>query len=325
MPLPRPALRAIYETVRLRRAVVGARRPSWTAEYETLAELLRRWTPVNQALPLARQRILLDGAAPESEAAQRLDWEHAVLGGVPCVWARPRSEAREGALVYLHGGGYVLGSLRSHRDVFARLAELTRLPVLAVDYRLAPEHPIPAQLEDALVVLRALRTRVSASRTVIAGESAGGGLTLATLCALRDANEPLPAAAACLSGWFDLAATGRSNVDNEPYDYLPRSALARYARWAIGPEGRLDDPRASPLHAALHGLPPLLLQAGGAEAILDDSVRVAERGRAAGSPVALEVVPDMVHAFQLFGGAFVESQAALERVARFLVGGLGAP
>jgi monoterpene epsilon-lactone hydrolase len=242
-------------------------------------------------------------------------------------WIRPE-EAGEQALrgavptvLYLHGGGYYFCSPRTHRPITCALAEGAHARVFALDYRLAPEHPFPAALDDALGAYRALLAAgVAPSAIVLAGDSAGGGLALATLVALRDAGLALPAGAVVFSPWTDLAATGESLVGNDKLDAMFHGA-------AIGPIAQIylgaasaTNPLASPLYADLHGLPPLLIQVSDSEVLRDDALRFAERAREAGVEVRLETWPDTPHAWQIFARWLPEARTALAHACVFIEG-----
>jgi acetyl esterase/lipase len=194
---------------------------------------------------------------------------------------------------------------------------------LVIDYRLAPEHPFPAQLDDARAAYSWLLGQgVDPSRLVVAGESAGGALALSLLVALRDAGQPLPAAAVCVSPWVDLELTGESLRDNARFDYVPRRVLAKYARYFV-PTGDLRNPLAAPVHADLRGLPPLLVLAGGSEALLDDARRIAERAKNHGTSVTFEVEPDMIHAWHLYAAGFDRCQQTIDRIAAYVEARVG--
>lgn len=239
--------------------------------------------------------------------------------GVPCEWIAHPSKAHPPVLLYLHGGAYVLGSVATHRHLMARLAHASDARVLGVDYRRAPEHPFPAALDDAVAGYRWLLDQGSLpSEIVLVGDSAGGGLALATLIALREGGEPLPAAAAVMSPWVDLEGTGDSLHKNAAHDpMITRESLMRAAEaYLNGVDPR--HPLAAPLHAELHDLPPLLIQAGGKEALLDDAVRFAEKARAAGVDVRLECWEDMVHVWQFFAPLLPEGRQALVQMGAFI-------
>jgi monoterpene epsilon-lactone hydrolase len=245
-------------------------------------------------------------------------WE--TVGGVRALVALPDDGATDAALLYLHGGGYAIGSPDSHRGLTARLATLIGCPVVSVDYRLAPEHPHPAAIDDTIAAYQGLiDSGLDASRLAIAGDSAGGGLTLATLVKLRDDGIALPACAVGISPWTDLSLSGESMTRLADVDPMCQPAgLARMAAWFLGDTGDPNDPYASPLFADLHGLPPLLVHVGEVETLLDDSRRFAERAGAAGVDCSLEVFPEMVHVFHVFCGVVPEADAACETVAGFV-------
>ena len=241
--------------------------------------------------------------------------------GVPAEWVAP-PDPPAGALLYLHGGAYAMGSIHSHRDLVARLAVAAGLRALVIEYRLAPENPYPAALQDALAAYRwLLAQEIDPAQIVIAGDSAGGGLALATLLALRDGGDPLPAAAICLSPWTDLALKGASMQGKAAADVILNPAgLRRFAALYAG-EHALDEPLISPNYADLHGLPPLLIQAGTDEILLDDARRLEQQARAAGVEVRLEVWEGLFHVFQTVG-FLPESKEALEQIGRFVAGQL---
>jgi epsilon-lactone hydrolase len=249
------------------------------------------------------------------------------VDGVPSEWVRPAVVAAPDAcILYLHGGGYVIGSCNTHRPLASHLAARTGLPVLLVDYRLGPEHVFPAAVDDALAAYGWLLGQgFEPARVVIAGDSAGGGLTLATLLALRDRNLPLPALGVPISPWTDLTLSGESMssmADRDPM--VTRDGLQRMADWYVG-DGDPRAPLVSPLFGDLDGLPPLLIHVGEVETLRDDAVRFAERATAAGVEVTLEVWPEMIHVWHVFGPAVPESEAAVTRVAEFITQRLGVP
>jgi phosphinothricin tripeptide acetyl hydrolase len=239
--------------------------------------------------------------------------------GVPAEWTVADGARRDVAIVYLHGGGYAMGSVASHRGLCARLSQAARARVLSVDYRLGPEHPHPAAVEDAVAAVRFVRkSGVAPGRTAIAGDSAGGGLTLAALLALRDAGDPAPAAGLCISPWTDLALTGDSIASKAGEDPMVRGADLRLMAAAYLAGRDPKTPLASPLYADLAGLPPLLLQVGSAEILLDDAVRVAERASQHGVAAELRVWQDMFHVWHAFAQILPEGQAAVDEMAAFL-------
>jgi len=239
------------------------------------------------------------------------------VAGIPAEWIEPPS-ADSGVLVYLHGGAFALGSINVSREWVARLTRATNARALIVGYRLAPEHPYPAALDDATAAyLWLLEEGVEASRIVLAGDSAGGGLALSTLVRLRDTGHPLPAGVLCISPWTDLALTGdsiRSKAHIDPI--LAPSDLHTYAGYYAG-EVKRTEPLLSPLYADLKDLPPLLIQVGSDEILLDDAVRCAGKARKAGVDVTLETWDGMFHVFQMFP-FLAETKRALESIAAFV-------
>jgi acetyl esterase/lipase len=239
---------------------------------------------------------------------------------MPAEWITSAAVDPSRVILYLHGGGYVVGSLNTHRDLAARLGRASGARVLAIDYRLAPEHPHPAAVDDAVAACLWLRTHgIAPAHLAIAGDSAGGGLTIATLVALRDLGEPLPSAAVCFSPWVDLEATGASMDTNLDDPMLNRKLILHFARFYLG-LGTIDPrtPLAAPLHADLSGLPPLLIQASRHEALLDDATRIAEKARQAGVACALDLTDEVPHVWQIFASILPEGQQAIDRAGAFL-------
>jgi acetyl esterase/lipase len=271
--------------------------------------------------PVAEQRRRQERASRFAPPAHGCERQPATVNGVPGEWFVPAAPVA-GIILYLHGGAYVVGSIASHREYLVRLANATRAKILAINYRLAPEHPFPAALEDAVSAYRwLLAGGAPPGDLLLAGDSAGGGLALAALLALRAGDDPLPAGAICLSPWVDLALTGASVRTKAAVDpILTPASLETSARlYAAG--HALTDPLISPLYAALDGLPPLLIQAGSDEILLDDALRLAERARRAGVAVTLEVWEGLFHVFPITP-FLPESAQALARIAAFVAGAL---
>lgn len=242
----------------------------------------------------------------------------AQLAGVPTLEA-DTGKADAGALLYLHGGAYIAGSAAGYRGLAAEIGKVLGLPTHAIDYRLAPEAPFPAAVDDAVAAYRELLARgVPASRIVIAGDSAGGGLALATLVYLKQEGIDLPAAGYLLSPWADLSCShplidAKANADPA----LDKAGLIASAAHYLGDQDA-DHPLASPVNADLSGLPPLLVQVGSSEILLGDAVMVAERAGAAETHVRLEIYPEMLHVFQSFHFLLPEGRAALDGAGAFL-------
>ena len=225
----------------------------------------------------------------------------------------------ERVVLHFHGGAYHLGSPARLRGLLALLSAAAQARVLSAGYRLAPEHPFPAAVQDALTAYRWLIAGGTPARhVVISGDSSGGGLALAALVALRDAGDPLPGAAVVISPWTDLELGGESLRSRAAADVMVTADGAREAAdWYLaGQDAR--HPYASPLYADLHGLPPVLIQAGDAEILRDDSVRFAAAAQAAGVDVTLEIWPEMPHVWHSFAGLLPEADEAVERIGRWL-------
>jgi acetyl esterase/lipase len=273
-----------------------------TDDVSSVVELLRgvyaRWTRTTTIKQMRDDWDDLFRGRAEPWPVERFE-----AGGVPAEWIVAAGAQPNRIILYLHGGGFRMGSVDSHRDLMQRLSVAAGARVLGIDYRLCPEHPFPAAVEDALAAYRwLLDSGVPPGCIALAGDSAGGGLVLSCMFAARAANLELPRAAYLMSPWTDLAATGASFVSKADVDPLhQRPLILNMAKAYLGPCGDPCDPLASPLYGVLEGLPPLLIQCGGRETILDDSVRFAERARNAGVAVELGVYPSMIHVFQAFG------------------------
>jgi monoterpene epsilon-lactone hydrolase len=245
------------------------------------------------------------------------------LGGVPALRIEPAG-AGGAALLYLHGGGYVIGSARSGSGLATALARRARAAAYSLDYRLAPENPFPAAVDDGLAAYRDLLDTYGPQRLLVAGDSAGGGLALAVLLRARDAGLAQPAAVAVMSPWADLTLTGESLHSKESDDAIFDAAdVAAYAELYLGDHDPAD-PLVSPALADLTGLPPLLVQVGTNEVLLDDATRLAARAAAAHLDGTLEVVARAPHVFQHFAGDLEEADRALDRAGDFLAARLGA-
>ena len=240
-------------------------------------------------------------------------------GGVEAEWVSAPGAAPDKVLLYFHGGGYYRGSMNTVREMVGRISRASGLTALSVGYRLAPEHPYPAAVDDAAAAYHwLLKQGISPQCMVLGGDSAGGGLAAAALLKMREEGAPLAAGWFCLSPWVDLAQSGESYVTRAGEDpsitapYLDHAA----ALYLNGEDART--PLASPLYANLSGLPPLLIQVGTAEVLLDDSTRLAERAKAAGVEVELETWEGMTHVWHNNGPHLPEAAEAVENIARFI-------
>jgi monoterpene epsilon-lactone hydrolase len=246
--------------------------------------------------------------------------EQSQMAGIDVDWLRPKGAREDKVLFYLHGGAYVLGSRRTHRQLASHMAKEAGVTAVLPEYRLAPEHPFPAAIDDAVAVYRALlESGLKPEDIVISGDSAGGGLSVATLLALRHAGDPLPAAAVLLSPFLDVTASGESattRADQDPWFNV--SDMAVVARYYCSDEAKWRDPLISPVFANVSGLPPMLIQVGDDEILLNDSTRLAEKLEAAGIDVEIEIWPNMWHVFQMFIGKMPESKKAVEKIGRYI-------
>jgi monoterpene epsilon-lactone hydrolase len=252
--------------------------------------------------------------APPALYTEKIDAD-----GVPCLWASMPGTSAERTILYLHGGAYLLGSPNGYRGFAAALSQATDARVLLVDYRLAPENPHPAALDDATTAYRWLlkATRYPAL-IVVAGESSGGGLALAALAALRAAGDDLPGAAVCISPWVDMTLSGASIDDNAQLDpFISKFVLEMMAGAYLQGQDP-ETPSASPLFADLTGLPPTLILVGTNEALLDDSTRLADRARNAGVTVTLNVADDMYHMWPIMSAFLPEARNAVQEIGRFV-------
>ena len=264
-------------------------------------------------------RAASDARGDTHKLAADIKCERVGAGGVPAEWINPPDVSQERVLLYLHGGGYTSGSMRSHRHTIGEIARAGGTRALGLDYRLAPENPFPAAVDDSVAAYRWLLSNVQdPAKVVIAGDSAGGGLTLCALIALRYLGEPMPAAAVCLSAWTDMTQSGdsiRTNAEADPTVTGERLDIG--AQMYLGNRDHRA-PLASPLFADLSGLPPLLMMVGSVEILLDDSTRVTEKARAAGVDVTLEVWDDMPHVWQNYASELPEGQQSIERIGEFI-------
>jgi acetyl esterase/lipase len=277
------------------------------------------------AAPPPEARLAFEELLSSIPVAEDLRIEETTLSTVPALRCSAPGAARDGALLYLHGGAFVIGSARGYRALAAELGRAAGLPAYAIDYRLAPEHPFPAAVDDAVAAYNALlEAGFAAERIVIAGDSAGGGLSLSTLVRLRDEGVPLPAAAVLISPWADLALEGATLKSKAAADAsLTEEGLQAMASLYLG-GAEPKHPLASPLYADLSGLPPLLVQVGSAEILLDDALRIAAKAGGADTHVQLEVWPEAPHVWHAFAFMLPEGRQALAAAGHFVRERLGA-
>jgi monoterpene epsilon-lactone hydrolase len=287
-------------------------------ELQMIIDMLRS-RPDTTGLSVEELRAQMEVISTQFKVPTDVHCDPVDAGGVPAEWITTPGVLAERVIYYLHGGGYVMGSVSTHREMVSRLSRAASARVLIIDYRLAPENPFPAAVDDSIAAYRwLLSVGVDPARLVIAGESAGGGLTMATLVALRDAGVSLPRAAICLSPWVDMECLGESMATKAEVDpMVARDGVLMLAKAYLG-DADPRAPLASPLHADLTGLPPLLIQVGTAECLFDDAMRLADRARAAGVDVTLEPWDDMIHMWHFYAAILPEGQQAIDRVGEFI-------
>jgi len=286
-------------------------------ELQRVLEMLKS-RPAETGLSIEEQRAAFE-AMPKFPLAEDVRCEKVDAAGVPAEWITTPEADGKRVICYLHGGGYVLCSINTHREMISRLSRAAGARALAIDYRLAPENPFPAALDDSVAAYRwLLSLGMDPARVVVAGDSAGGGLTVATLVALRDAGEQLPAAGVCISPWADLECCWESTMTTaEDEGMIARDIILGMAKAYLGE----TDPRtalASPIHADLTGLPPLLIQVGTAGDLLHDANRLAERAKTDSVDVILEPWEEMIHVWHMFAGMLPEGQQAIDRIGEFI-------
>jgi monoterpene epsilon-lactone hydrolase len=305
------------------RLLRGPLLPTWSFGYEVVTRAQKRFHERVARLPPAKERRAWGSLRANGPALKQVTWSRSTLGSVEAWSLVPRDLPRtERVVLYLHGGSFIYGSERSHGELCARLAIAARARLVFPLYRLAPEHPFPAALDDALAVYRALLAeRIASSSIVVAGDSAGGNLALSLLVALRDAGDPLPARAVLISPWVDLMARDGSMQANEPFDWASPWMFDRW-RHEYVQQSDPEDPRVSPAFADLRGLPPLLIQIGTAELLHDQVVALARRASAAGVVVRLEEFPELTHLWHSLAPLFPRLQEGMDRIGDFVRGDL---
>ncbi|HZS05410.1 MAG TPA: alpha/beta hydrolase [Blastocatellia bacterium] len=280
--------------------------------------------PDTNALSVQEFRALYEQLGQQFPVPDGVSVEKTEAGGVSGEWLRAPEARADAVILYVHGGGYMIGSTTSHRHMNAALSQAAGVSVLALDYRLGPENPFPAAVDDAVSAYQwLLRQDIAPGRIAIAGDSAGGGLTVATLVALGERGLPLPASGVCISPWVDLTMTAASYTTKAAADpIVTREGVMRMAQAYLNDQDART-PLASPLFASLGGLPPLLIQVGTDEVLLDDSLGLEKRAKEAGVAVTLEVWDEMIHVWHYFFPMLREGREALAHVGDFVRTGMG--
>ncbi len=286
-----------------------------------LKMLLRRSVRKTSHIPFSQCRPLMDRQVRLFKSARGVSQSCTRVGGRDAQWLIPQRAVADAAVLYLHGGAYVSGSIRSHRALASHIARASQVRVLLLDYRLAPEHPFPAALEDAVAAFEWMQSelRLQPDRIVIAGDSAGGGLSLATALRIRNSGQPLPRALVALSPWTDLTCSGESFARLGHKDpFFPTADRLHQAALAYAHQTPLNHPEVSPRFADLCGLPEIYIQVGSDEALLSDSVDLAKQASDARVSVRLEEWPGMWHVWQLFCDWMPESRDAISRIGDYI-------
>ncbi len=297
-------------------------------EAEELNTLYRSWVAVLQAnpeMPLDELRHMFDKWDSITGEPGGVDYIETAAGEVQALWAAPKGCAEDRVLLCAHGGGYVVASMYTHRKTYAHVAKAIGCRALIVDYRRAPEHIHPGPVNDMAMSYQWLLDQgIRPDRVALIGDSAGGGLAVTTLLRMRQQGLPMPAATMPLSPWLDMEATGETFATNAGRDLLvTREIIEAMAGMFLGETGNRQDPLANPLLADLKGLPPMYIQVGADETLLDDSRRLADVARKAGVEVTLEIVPEMQHVFQFLAGTAPEADLAIGKLARWVRPKLG--
>lgn len=288
-------------------------------ELEAVVTLVRqREADESQGATEGRRRSferMIDGFAIDVPAR----YSRMNAGGVTAEWVTAESASDSRVVLYLHGGGYIIGSPRTHRPLMAELSQASKGRVLGLDYRLAPEHPFPAPVEDSVAAYRwLLNEGYDPARIAVAGDSAGGGLTVAMMVQARYLGLPMPGAAVCISPWVDMEGLGESMETRAAADpMVGKENLLVSAKTYLGGSNPRS-PLAAPLYADLRGLPPMLIQVGDAEVLLDDSTRLAGIAREAGVEVEMDVWDDMIHVWHLFAPILPEGKQAISQAGEFI-------
>lgn len=285
------------------------------------ARAIRRMLPLfiapeNASLERQRGHLERAGKVPRPRDYTYYD---VVIGGIPGIRSEPKKRHANRHILFLHGGGYMLGSAASHTGIAARLAVKARAAVTTINYRLAPEHRFPAAIDDSVAAAKAIIDEFGAGNVAIVGDSAGGGATIATMCALRDEGHAVASCAFVMSPWTDLTASGKSMRTKADIDPMITDALLQSCADSYLGDTAADNPKASPLFADLTGLAPLLIHVGAHEMLLNDSTRLAESAFNARVNVEIKVWPEMWHVFQAFVGFMPEANLSMQEGADFII------
>ncbi|WP_428425242.1 alpha/beta hydrolase [Pararhizobium sp.] len=295
---------------------------------DALKSLYKSWAASmadNPNMPLDELRRMFEHWADVTAEPGGVDYIEVDAGGVPGLWAVPKGVRQDRVLQCTHGGGYVCGSMYSHRKMYGHFAKTFGCRALILNYRCAPEHPHPAPVDDTTSAYQWLLDQgIRPQHVALTGDSGGGGLALATVLRARERGLPMPSAVIPLSPWLDMEATGETYQSNSDKDALvTRGIVLGMATTFLGEGGNRQDPLANPLLADLRGMPPMYIQVGGDETLLDDSRRLAEKARSEGVEVIFEIEPGMQHVYHFLAGVTPQADAAILRLADWVRPKLG--
>ncbi|WP_422935093.1 alpha/beta hydrolase [Sinomonas sp. P47F7] len=291
-------------------------------ESEALRDLYADWSDIMTSTPGLTMRLfrsIFDEWHQPTAEPEDVTYGEETVGGVPGIWVLPIGADRTRLLLYTHGGGFAVGSASSHRKLAAHVAKALGVTAFVPDYRRAPEHPHPAQIEDGVSVFTALLERgIAAEDITTIGDSAGGNLAVAIPLALREQGQPLPGRVIAFSPWLDMENAGETLVANDATDALiSRGLLEGMIAGVLGGRTNPDNPLANPLYADFTGFPRLYVNAGGAESLLDNATRLAEKAQAAGADVTLSIAPGQQHVFPFLAGRAPEADEEIARIAEW--------
>lgn len=287
-------------------------------EFENIVQLLKSF-PKKNGMTFDERRIDFEERSKQLPMAQGTASNSIQIHELNAEWVVPKGASDNSVILYLHGGGYCVGSINTHRSMASFIADASKTKILLIDYRLAPEHPFPAAIEDATIAYRWLLSQgYPAQKIVIAGDSAGGGITVSTLLYLKQGKNLMPAAGVCMSPWVDMELLGESHKTKAEMDLIIQIGVLEEMAEAYLGGADPKTPLASPIHSDLIGLPPILIQVGTSEVLLDDSKRLAENAEKAGIDVTLEIYEDMIHIFQYFAFMLPEGKDAINKIAGFI-------
>ncbi len=299
-----------------------------STESAVLGEMYKKWVSTmaeNPEMTIDETRAMFEHWGDVTTEPGDIDYIEVEANGVPCMWAKPKGGDESRALLCFHGGGYLVGSMYSHRKMFGHIAKAVGCPALIVHYNRAPEHVHPRPVNDCVDVYEwMLKQGLKPEHIAFTGDSAGGALAITTILAARDRGMPLPAASMPISPWTDMEITGETVTTNEEKDhFVKRAVIEHMSATFLGENGNRKDPLATPLYADLAGLPPFYVQVGGDETLVDDSRNFVAKVEAAGGEIKFDTYPEMQHVFHFLAGTAPEADQAIADQAAWIKPKLG--